>query len=216
MATTRKQRIGIWIIAITMTVGTIGGFLVMILAQQNSAADSARVQKELSEYQAKYKTYQADITANKSKRYDTLMKYKDSEVKSFDASSVKKLETNDLVQGNGQALGDNASFTAYYIGWNPKGEIFDSSIDSSKNTLKDPFEAQPGGVIAGWTAGVKGMKVDGVRELTIPADQAYGKQSQGDKIPANTPLKFIIMVVPSAPAIPTDVLQSYQTGGGQQ
>ena len=45
------------------------------------------------------------------------------------------------------------------------------------------------------------MKVGGVRELTIPSDLAYGETGSGDSIPANTPLKFVIMTIPTPTAI---------------
>ncbi|MNR39997.1 FKBP-type peptidyl-prolyl cis-trans isomerase [compost metagenome] len=45
------------------------------------------------------------------------------------------------------------------------------------------------------------MKVGGVRELTIPADKAYGATAKSEDIPANTPLKFIIMIIPTPETI---------------
>jgi hypothetical protein len=64
------------------------------------------------------------------------------------------------------------------------------------------------------------MKVGGVRELTIPSDKAYGEAGSGDKIPANTPLKFIVMVIPTPeaikePAVPQELLQYYQQNSAQ-
>ena len=52
------------------------------------------------------------------------------------------------------------------------------------------------GVIKGWTDGVPGMKVGGIRRLVIPADQAYGATPpEGSGIPANAPLVFDIELV---------------------
>jgi hypothetical protein len=87
----------------------------------------------------------------------------------------------------------------YYIGWKPNGDIFDSSIDDEK--LKSPL---PGGgsYIAGWSEGVIGMKVGGVRVVTIPADKAYGEGGgQNDQGQPLGPLKFVIMAIPT-PDIP--------------
>ena len=61
------------------------------------------------------------------------------------------------------------------------------------------------------------MNVGGIRELTIPSDLAYGETGSGDDIPANTPIKFVMMVIPTPetieqPEIPTELLQYYQTG----
>ena len=48
------------------------------------------------------------------------------------------------------------------------------------------------GMIEGWNAGVVGMKIDGIREVTIPGELAYGDSMEicggTDK-----PLKFLIM-----------------------
>jgi hypothetical protein len=72
-------------------------------------------------------------------------------------------------------------------------------------------------VIKGWTDGTVGMKVGGVRELTIPSDQAYGATGSGTNIPPNTPLKFVIMVIPTPEtipqaAIPPELLKYYTKG----
>ena len=54
------------------------------------------------------------------------------------------------------------------------------------------------------------MKIGGVRELTIPSSQAYGETGSGDKIPANTPLKFVVMAIPPVEEIPTpQIIKDY-------
>lgn len=202
MATTKAQRIGIWIIAVFMAVGTIGSFVIIVLANQNSQTDQARYNELYSKYQEEQTAYTAKVDAQAqtlSKKYFTTLNKQSSQVGKFDAGSVKELGKKDLVKGNGETLTTDSSFTAYYIGWTPDGKIFDSSIDG--DALKAPLDVVPGGVIKGWTEGVAGMKVGGIRELTIPSDLAYGETGSGDSIPANTPLKFIVMVIPTPEAI---------------
>lgn len=204
MATKTSQRIFIWVIAIVMTVGTIAGFIAMILAPENQKLDQARIQQLTTEYQNQV----ADQAKELSSKYFTEFSSYSSRVGAFDGASVTDLGKDDLKIGDGEPLTKDSSFTAYYIGWNPTGEIFDQSIDGT--TLKAPFTASPGGVITGWTEGVDGMKIGGVRELTIPAAKAYGEAGQGDKIPPNTPLKFVIMVIPTPKEIPIPTeLQNY-------
>jgi len=213
-SSTKAQRIGIWVIAIVMTIGTIGSFLVIALANDNQKIDQARGTSLMSEYQAKYSEYSAKVAAQAdelSKKYFNDFNQYASLPAAFNKDDAKELAKTDLKVGSGVEIKDGDSFTAYYIGWNPSGEVFDGSIDG--NSLKAPFTAQPGSVIKGWSQGVIGMKIGGVRELTIPYDLAYGETGSGDKIPANTPLKFVIMLIEQPETIvqpePSDELVKY-------
>lgn len=193
MATTKVQRIGIWIIALFMVVGTVGSFAIIILSNKNNQSDQDR-------FNTLYAKYQADVAAQtkqeSDKYFPTFSPYL-SRAAAFDSASVTELGKEDLVTGTGDAITSDSTFTAYYIGWNPSGKIFDSSFSDDKKSLKAPFTASPGGVIKGWTQGVDGMKVGGIRELTIPAELAYGSTGSGADIPPNTPLKFDIFIVPT-------------------
>ena len=207
MATTKKQRLGILVILIVTVIGTVGSFAVMVLATKNDAADSAKQQKVIADYQAKYKAYQTKVDAQSQelsdKYYGTFSPYA-SRVGTFDAAA-NELKTEDLVVGDGEEITGTTPFAAYYIGWNPKGKIFDQSIDGTK--LKAPLPVTTGldsaSLIDGWKEGMKGMKIGGVREITIPSDKAYKEQGQGDDIPPNTPLRFVVMAIPA----PTEIAQ---------
>ena len=50
------------------------------------------------------------------------------------------------------------------------------------------------GLIEGWNEGVVGMKLGGIREITIPGELAYGENREicGG---LNSPLKFIILAL---------------------
>ena len=202
MSATKTQRIGIWIIAVFMLVGTIGSFVVIVLANGNQQTDKERAQAAYAEYQKESEVYQAKVDAQASELskvyFDTFNQFV-SRPTTFDAASVTELKTNDLIVGTGDAITAESSFTAYYLGWNPTGKVFDGSISGS--VLKAPLSVTPGGVIEGWTKGAVGMKVGGVRELTIPASLAYKDVAKGEDIPANTPLKFIVMIIPTPQAI---------------
>lgn len=191
MAATKAQRIGIWIIAAFMLVGTIGSFAIIVLANSNAQSDQERYNSLVTEYQNAVKAQSEELS---EKYYDEFNQYA-SRVGKFDADSVTELKTKDLKVGDGDELTSDSTFTAYYIGWTPNGVIFDSSLDDG--SLKAPFTASPGMVIEGWSEGVDGLKVGGVRELTIPAEQAYGETGSGESIPPNTPLKFVLMVIPT-------------------
>ena len=208
MATPKKQRIGIWIITAIMAIGTIGSFGMIVLSNINSTRDEAKLNALYAEYEAAEDKQTKELS---DKYYDTLNGYS-SRVGEFDADSVTELKTEDLVVGTGDDITSSSSYSAYYIGWLPSGKTFDSSI--SDGALKAPLSATSSSVIEGWTKGVDGMKVGGVRELTIPSDLAYGESGSGDTIPANTPLKFIVMIIPTPDAVemPEELLKYYQTG----
>jgi FKBP-type peptidyl-prolyl cis-trans isomerase FkpA len=207
MATTKTQRWGILAILIVTVIGTVGSFAVMVLASKNQSADASKTEQARNNYMTAYKAYQAKVDAQaaelSAQYYATFSPYT-SRVSTFDASTVKSLSTEDVLVGDGEEITGTTKFAAYYIGWNPKGKIFDQSIDGDK--LKAPIAIDNGldaaGLIPGWKEGMKGMKLGGVRVLTIPSDKAYGESGQGDTIPPNTPLRFVVMAIPAPEAIP--------------
>jgi FKBP-type peptidyl-prolyl cis-trans isomerase len=173
-----------------MLIGTIGSFVVMILANQNNQNDQAAQNKALADYQ---KQVAEEATKLSAQYYPTFSAYKDSAA-TFDKDAVgDKVTTSDLKQGDGTDITADTKYQAYYIGWNPRGKSFDSSFDGDK--LKAPIDTSQTSLIEGWNQGVVGMKVGGVREITIPSDLAYGEKGSGNDIPANTPIKFIVMII---------------------
>ncbi len=220
MATSKNQRIGILVILVVTVVGTLGSFFVMILANENQATDSARQQAVLKSYQTASDEYKKKVDAQAAELsalyYPTLSQHA-SRVGTFDAENVKALGSEDILIGTGEEITGTTKFAAYYVGWNPKGKIFDQSIEG--DTLKAPYSfasgLENGGVIEGWQQGIKGMKIGGVRELTIPSDLAYKDQDKGDDIPPNTPLKFLVMVISlpeqiPQPEVPAELYQGLQ------
>ena len=201
MATSKGQRIGIIIIAAVMAVGTIGSFFVMILAGNNSMADQKKEQekyeKQLAEYQkqmAEYEKKEKEEAAKLSGQYFDVFNQFASLPEPFDASKIKSLETEDLKDGDGETIGDDTRYRAYYIGWNSEGKVFDGSIEGDR--LKLPIEGGVG-LIEGWVQGVKGMKIGGVRVISIPGDLAKGLAPSAD-IKEGAPLKFVVMAIPPA------------------
>ena len=205
MATPRSQQIGIWVIAVTLTIGTLGSFLAMILGSQNQATDQARLKKMDSEYRIKVST---QTKALSDKYYGEFSQYATIPT-TFNAADVKELVKTDLKIGDGAEIKSGTPYSAYYIGWNPKGVIFDQSIKNG--ALIAPILG--GEFITGWNEGIIGMRFGGIRELTIPSDKAYGSTASSADIPANTPLKFIIMIIPKVTDVPmpAELLEYYQS-----
>jgi FKBP-type peptidyl-prolyl cis-trans isomerase len=103
------------------------------------------------------------------------------------SAGVTSLAVEDVTVGTGAEAVPGRRVTVHYTGTLMEGTKFDSSRDRN-----EPFSFTLGRreVIAGWDEGVKGMKVGGVRRLTIPSSMAYGSQGAGGVIPANAALKF--------------------------
>lgn len=183
MAKKQHQRIGIWIIAIVMTIGTIGSFMVMVLANDNQRIDQEHYEKQLADAQ-KEQQAQAEASAALAQPLEGYT------AAPFDAEGVTELKKEVLVAGKGAEVKAADMVNVSYFGWIPEGKIFDSSRKSGTNTPIDIGLTQ---VIAGWTEGLTGQKVGSTVKLVIPADQAYGEQASGI-IPANTPLTFIVTI----------------------
>jgi len=181
----RAQRIGIWIIAIVMTVGTIGSFIVIILANDNQKIDQKSYTDKLADYQKK-QLAAAQANADNSEPFGGFS------ARTFDAGTVNSLKVETITQGDGQIVAATDSINASYFGWTADGKIFDSS--KKKDAQADaPVTFSLSGVIPGWTEGLTGVKVGSVVRLTIPADKAYSASGSG-VIPANSPLEFIVQI----------------------
>lgn len=206
MATKKSQRIFIWFITAIMVIGTVTSFVVLILSSNNSNNDQARLTELTNEYQQQVTDQTKQLS---DKYYDQFKKYESQPAK-FAKSDVKKLAIEDLKKGTGKTLKDgDTDYAAYYIGWTPDGNTFDQSIDGE--SLKQPLDPAQG-TIEGFTEGVIGMKIGGVRKITIPAAQADGEAGSGDLTPPNTPLKFIIFAIERPKEIPVsaELQQLYQ------
>ena len=102
-------------------------------------------------------------------------------------AEVTELKIEDTKIGVGAVAEAGKNVTVHYTGWLTNGTKFDSSKDHGQ-----PFTFPLGGgrVIKGWDQGVAGMKVGGVRRLTIPPNLGYGARGAGGVIPPNATLVF--------------------------
>lgn len=113
-----------------------------------------------------------------------------------DLPVVKKTEleggliVEDMKIGDGYEIKPGGAVVALYHGTlKADGKTFDSAYDRG-----EPVAFPLTGVIPGWQKGVPGMKVGGIRRLTIPAALAYGEQGAGADIPPNSDLVFVIEI----------------------
>ena len=102
-------------------------------------------------------------------------------------TTASGLLIEDITEGSGAEAAAGHTVSVHYTGWLTDGSKFDSSKDRN-----DPFDFPLGArhVIAGWDEGVQGMKVGGVRKLTIPPNLGYGARGAGGVIPPNATLVF--------------------------
>ena len=189
MATTKAQQIGIWIIAVVLTVGTIGSFVAIVLANDNQAADSATTQEDYAKQLAEYQEQQKAAAEANAANSIAISGY---EATTFDAASVTSLQKEILVAGTGDEVKATDSINASYFGWTSDGKIFDSSTKKDTNT-DTPVTFSLASVIKGWTDGLAGQRVGSTVKLIIPSDQGYGATGSGI-IPANAPLVFIVVI----------------------
>ena len=100
---------------------------------------------------------------------------------------MSELEIEDQVVGEGEEALAGQTVEVHYTGWLVDGTKFDSSHDRNQTFS---FKLGAGQVIPGWDQGVAGMKVGGIRKLTIPPNLGYGERGAGGVIPPNATLIF--------------------------
>ena len=209
------QRYSIWVILILTVVSTVALYVSSFLQTESNSEAQKKQSQVLKKYQDYRKKVEEQAKELSAKYYDSFKEYEKAPV-AFNAANIKELTKKDLKEGDGEEFTDSTTkFQAYYIGWKPDGTVFDGSFENGG--LKSPVvfrkEGKKWGLIEGWSEGLKGMKVGGIRELSIPADKAYGAQgsvNQGDSsktIGPNTPLKFIVMLIPEFEEIPRPNLE---------
>ncbi len=107
-------------------------------------------------------------------------------------TSSTGLTYEDLTVGEGEAAKAGQTVSVHYTGWLKDGRKFDSSKDRNQPFN---FALGAGRVIKGWDEGVQGMKIGGVRKLTISPQLGYGAQGAGGVIPPNATLVFEVTLL---------------------
>ena len=201
LKTTVKQRIIAGVVAVLLLGSTIATYAAIVLAGNKNNENEAKNSAELTELENQYTAKQSEINkyaAELSDKYFSDFSAQRTRIKSYNASAANSagLKTVDIKKGTGRELtsGDTDYF-AYYIGWCADESVFDSSFNDSNNptALRAPLSAAQG-LITGWNEGVIGMKLGGIREITIPGELAYG-DTQEICGGTNSPLKFLVLPI---------------------
>ena len=199
LRTSLKQRIGVVIIAIVLLGSTIALYMGIVLSYNNPSTGTAQNTEKQARFDELYAQYSDQMDQEAAKlsdiHFDTFVAHK-SRVKSFNAASVTAVTTIDIKVGDGaEVTEDFINYAAYYLGWLSDETIFDASFNDFTNPTALRYPLFGGNMIEGWNQGIIGMRLGGIREIWIPSELAYGDQEQGS-IPANSPLKFIVMLIP--------------------
>ena len=104
--------------------------------------------------------------------------------------------TTTLLVGMGAEAATGRTIAVEYTGWLYSASAADNKgmqFDSSLNPGRDPLVLIAGGsdTIPGFSQGVLGMRVGGLRRVVIPPSLGYGAQANG-QIPGNSTLVFEI------------------------
>jgi peptidylprolyl isomerase len=116
-------------------------------------------------------------------------------------SANKGVIINDVVVGQGIQVQKGQVASVNYVLSLADGTVIQNSKDFGQ-PFKFNFGA--GEVIPGWEIGFAGMRVGGVRTITIPPELAYG-QNQVGPIPPNSTLVFTIELLGVSEASPQPV-----------
>lgn len=212
LKTSWRQRLVIIAIAILLLGATVATYVMIVLNGGNSstASNEDQIAQLTEQYEAKTAELDAAAKPLSDKYFPTFSKYQ-SQVKAYNETAATNavLKTEDLLAGTGKELTDgDKDYLAYYIGWCADGTVFDSSFDNTGSesekdatSLKAPLDPSSG-LVDGWEQGVIGMKLGGVRIITMNGDLAYGDTREicGGY---NKPLKFLVMPIASDQQIST-------------
>jgi FKBP-type peptidyl-prolyl cis-trans isomerase len=169
------------------------GFLAFLFLFTSSALTIAVIWQSVQggKQASQTETQQKALAALKAQQNkENTVKLADTQLTNYTpVQSIGELQKVDTVPGTGDTVKAGDTVTVDYTGAvAATGKIFQSSLDTGQTVS---FALSQ--VIAGWSQGVPGMKVNGTRRLMIPANLAYGANPpQGSGIPANADLVFDI------------------------
>lgn len=196
LKTSWKQRLIIAFVALLLLGSTIAVYVMIVLGNDTidySKMTSSQLETAYEEVYAEYSARAAELSAI---YFDDFSTYR-SKVKAYNSTTANSngVTSKDLKEGDGDEV-ETGNYNAYYIGYCADESIFDSSFDSydDPTELGAPLTVEDDRLIEGWYSGVKGMKIGGVREVTIPSSLAYGDSYEicGGY---DSPIRFIIYAI---------------------
>lgn len=197
LKTSVKQRVFITIIAVVMLGSVIASYVAIVASGSKSSTETGIDEATLARYTEEYSKELAEFEELTSGDFATFKNYM-GEVRTYDeeAANSNGVYSRDLLEGSGREIAEgDTDYLAYYVGFCADGSVFDSSLNSTTEptAFTKAIDASLG-MIEGWGTAIVGMKLGGVRKMTIPGEQAYGEQMEicGGY---NKPLRFLVMAV---------------------
>lgn len=201
LKTSLAQRIIIIVIGVIMLGSTMAAYIAIVLNRGDSNTP-VEANAKLTELQNQLASKQDELTLAaedlSNQHFDEFVQYR-SQVRAYNAATANAdgLLIEDLKVGDGVTLAEgDSNYLAYYIGWCADESVFDSSFDSFDNPTKLGVPIPGGNLIEGWNQGIIGMKLGGIRAVSIPGELAYGTTRDDICNMSNSPLKFVIMTLP--------------------
>jgi len=192
MAASNSTRVGAFILALSFLLSTIGftGYVILTLNQDDAPIVAEDAITDATTAPDAQPADQADASdACGGGVFEAVSPRSVPEIVTA-GTPVAELETIDVTEGDGAEVQPGDCVAALYYGTLASdGSTFDGNYDSG-----EPIEFSLNGVIPGWTEGIPGMNVGGVRRLVIPAELAYG-ETERPGIPANSDLIFEVEIV---------------------
>ena len=226
-----STRIIIAAIGVVLLGSTIAMYMGMVLGYNSTQAESEVKEARFQQLYMEWEAERAKLAGELSNQYFSVFGPWRSEVKSFNNEAVTDLSVRDLVVGTGREIveldpdmswtaadgGPNMNkrvdteYAAYYIGWIADGTIFDSTLNSTTSPTGLTMPLAGGTFIEGWNRGIIGMRIGGIREITIPAKWAYADQGAGEHIAPGASIKFVIMLIDPVddPEAPDEMWELY-------
>ncbi len=185
------QRIGYFMLAIFLLVTSLGAVWLVFLQTKNAQTSNPTASNAQDQIDAAKCTVPDSLKSQTPTSPEEVYKI---------TTEPSELETTDIKVGDGQEakLGD-------CIVINYRLNMADGSIVENNDTFTSgspvAFPLKEGSLIEGWTKGVPGMKVGGIRRLVIPAKYAYGETGQCTSYDSATSTCQAYSIPPNAPLV---------------
>lgn len=191
----RDRIIVVFLVGVMLFSAFATGLLLVVNSGNNNNEDSIEEIAQQLEAEANSQTEESAADSDVCAASEEALKVSGNPVGPwpYETKKTDKLIKEDLRKGDGAEAKLNDCITVHY-----RLATVDGTPVSGNDTFKEgqpiAFDLVVGGLIEGWTEGIPGMKVGGVRRLVVPADMAYG-DSERPGIPAGSTLVFEVELV---------------------